>query len=367
MNRNKKIKELAKLMNDKSLIKVPVINDIIKCFDILLDDEQLDYLLKLGNKKYSYNGLRELYDKEDFDDFIYQLLHYGMIWCIDNQYELSPILPGWIEICLSGPMDDKKRQVMETFKGFEEFLKMVNLPGIRQYLNHHAIKNLETHPAHMSTYISQNNNIKIRINKKIEAQQEVIQDGDVYTLLKKHPDDIAVMNCMCRTIKQSDHHECHYHMPMRVCMVVGSFARQIIKYDVGDKITLDEAIKIVDECAKLGAIHTIYHYGMNSEQEEICICNCCKDCCFIYGGYQDGTVSNINVKAYYMSTIKHIDQCVKCQQCIKHCPTDALSLKNNVITLESERCIGCGQCSKKCRRDVFEIVYNERKVFVKTR
>ena len=44
MGKNKDIMKLAKMMNEKSLIKIPVISHIIRCFDILLDDDQIQYL-----------------------------------------------------------------------------------------------------------------------------------------------------------------------------------------------------------------------------------------------------------------------------------------------------------------------------------
>lgn len=363
MNRKKKIKVLAKLMNEKSLIKIPLIPPIIKCFDILLANEQLSFLLSLKEQKYSYQQLKDLYHKEDFDTFIYPLLHYGFIWCLHEQYELAPIFPGWIEVCISGPLDDKKRQVIDEFRHFEEFLKMVNLPGIRHYLNYHNIKSLNKEPARMSTLPA---NRKIQLHKKIETQQEIIQHKDVYSLLEQHPHDIAVMNCMCRLMKQIDHHECQYHMPLKACLTIGSFASQIVKYQIGEKISLDEAKQIVDECSKKGAIHTIYHYGMNTNNEEICICNCCKDCCFLYGSVQEGAVSNIRVKAHYISKIKNDVQCIQCHQCMHYCPCDAIQVDKHVI-IDERRCIGCGQCEKRCPKDVFEMIYHPRNIFVETK
>lgn len=363
MGKNKDIMKLAKMMNEKSLIKIPVISHIIKCFDILLDDDQIQYLLSLKNNQYTYEQLKQLYQHDDFDNFIYPLLHYGFIWCIHNQYELAPIFPGWIEVCLSGPMSEKKKQVLNEFKHFEEFLKMINLPGIRHYLNYSNIKELDKKPATMSTLVT---NKTIQLHQKIEANQEIIDYQDVYSLLNKHPQDIAVMNCMCRMIKQSDHKNCQYHMPIKSCLCIGSFSHQIVQYQVGEKISLDQAIQIVEECSKKGAIHTIYHYGMNSDNEEICICNCCKDCCFLYGSVQEGAISNIHVKAHYLSHVVHPDACVQCHQCMNYCPTNAISMTPHVH-IDTTRCIGCGQCEKRCQKNVFEIHHQPRNVFVKTR
>lgn len=365
--RKKEIIQLGQYMNEKSLIKIPLINHIINSFDLLIDDQQLHYLLKLNNQKRSYEQLKELYDGDDFETFIHPLLHYGLIWCLHDEYELAPIFPGWIEICLSGPMDDKKMRVLNEFKNFEEFLKLVNLPGIRQYLNYSHKKTLKNEPARMSTYVVPQDTVQIPIHKKIESKQEIILEGDVYQLLKDHPDEIAVMNCMCRLIKETQNHQCEFDMPMRACLCVGSFSNQIMKYNVGEKISLEDAIALVDECSKKGAVHTIYHYGMNSNNEEIAICNCCKDCCFVYGSVQDGAISNIHIKAHYLSSIHNQKACIHCKQCLKYCPTDALSFNKNEITIDKSRCIGCGQCAKRCPKHIFEMIYGSRNVYVKTK
>ena len=90
MNKKKKIRILAKMMNEKSLIQVPLIPPIINCFDILLNDEQLSYLISMKEQKYSYQELKELYHSKNFDTFLYPLMHYGFIWRIHDKYELAP-------------------------------------------------------------------------------------------------------------------------------------------------------------------------------------------------------------------------------------------------------------------------------------
>ena len=362
MNKKKKIRILAKMMNEKSLIQVPLIPPIINCFDILLNDEQLSYLISMKEQKYSYQELKELYHSKDFDTFLYPLMYYGFIWRLHDKYELAPIFPGWIEVCISGPIDDQKIQVIHEFQHFEEFLKMVNLPGIRHYLNYQNIKTLDEEPARMSTLPAK----KIQLHQKIDDTQEIITHEDVYSLLQRHPDEIAIMNCMCRLMKQMNHHDCQYHMPIKACLTIGSFSKQIVDYHVGEMISLQDAIDIVDECSKKGAIHTIYHYGMNSDNEEICICNCCKDCCFLYGSVQEGAVSNIRVKAHYLSQVKNSDLCIGCHQCMRYCPSDAIQVEQGVF-IDHQRCIGCGQCEKHCMKNVFEMVYQPRNIFVRTK
>ncbi|KAB3534458.1 4Fe-4S dicluster domain-containing protein [Alkaliphilus pronyensis] len=43
-------------------------------------------------------------------------------------------------------------------------------------------------------------------------------------------------------------------------------------------------------------------------------------------------------------------KCVGCTNCIKHCPTEAIRVKNGQSRIIKERCINCGQCIQVCPR-----------------
>lgn len=40
--------------------------------------------------------------------------------------------------------------------------------------------------------------------------------------------------------------------------------------------------------------------------------------------------------------------CVGCGDCVKHCPTGAISLVSEKAVIENELCIDCGLCIKTC-------------------
>lgn len=59
------------------------------------------------------------------------------------------------------------------------------------------------------------------------------------------------------------------------------------------------------------------------------------------------------------------DKCVGCTNCIKHCPTEAIRVRNGKATIISQRCIDCGECirvcphhAKKARHDSLDILQN---------
>ncbi len=59
------------------------------------------------------------------------------------------------------------------------------------------------------------------------------------------------------------------------------------------------------------------------------------------------------------------EKCVGCTNCIKHCPTQAIRVRDGKATIISERCIDCGECiricphrAKKARHDSLSMLQN---------
>lgn len=51
---------------------------------------------------------------------------------------------------------------------------------------------------------------------------------------------------------------------------------------------------------------------------------------------------------YFHSVTLDEDKCKGCTNCIKHCPTEAIRVRNGKATILNERCIDCGECIKVC-------------------
>ncbi len=51
---------------------------------------------------------------------------------------------------------------------------------------------------------------------------------------------------------------------------------------------------------------------------------------------------------YEHSVLLDESKCTGCTTCLKHCPTEAIRIKNGHATINTERCIDCGECIRVC-------------------
>lgn len=54
------------------------------------------------------------------------------------------------------------------------------------------------------------------------------------------------------------------------------------------------------------------------------------------------------MKAYEHSVLLDTQKCTGCTTCLRHCPTEAIRIKNGHAVIDSERCIDCGACIRYC-------------------
>ena len=46
--------------------------------------------------------------------------------------------------------------------------------------------------------------------------------------------------------------------------------------------------------------------------------------------------------------------CIGCQLCAKNCPSDAITVVDNIAHIDQEKCTGCGICAQKCPKKIIK-------------
>lgn len=52
--------------------------------------------------------------------------------------------------------------------------------------------------------------------------------------------------------------------------------------------------------------------------------------------------------SYEHSVLLDSSKCTGCTTCLRHCPTEAIRIKNGHAVIDAERCIDCGECIRHC-------------------
>lgn len=65
-----------------------------------------------------------------------------------------------------------------------------------------------------------------------------------------------------------------------------------------------------------------------------------------------------------MNTYKHsvlldVNKCIGCTTCLRHCPTEAIRIKDGHAAISSERCIDCGECIRHCPHSAKRAVFGK--------
>jgi len=160
-------------------------------------------------------------------------------------------------------------------------------------------------------------------------------------ILKDPLPSLAAMDCPCRAQKKD---ACE---PRDVCIVMGEpFVSFVLDHHPGKsrRLTVEEALKIVEEEEKRGHIHTAWFKDAMHDRFYT-ICNCCSCCCLGMKSFFRGT-PRIAHSGY--SPAIDAGLCAGCGSCAGVCPFSAISAQGESYTIDTGKCMGCGLCSTHC-------------------
>jgi len=373
--RKKALRTLAKLMNQQNISPTPVTNELLDCFDAVISPEETAFLSSLGPDGHSYAEAASLSDlpEDAFATFFDGLLKKGLVWAElsheqGERFRLAPILVGWFEIYLSdGQETPEKKEFARRVDAYFLSLKRVSLFAARfqsKQSAEPASGELPTTAPEPSAASS--GTVRIDVNRTVPAPAtKIYPSQNILDLIEQYGDthQIALMHCFCRQLRKMTDEPCRFDLPAEACIVIGQHSHYIVNYGIGRYISKAEALEVVHNARRHGAVHQVFHEHEDINRPEIGICNCCWDCCCTLSSFNRGLLP-LRVRSYALAQVTAPLNCIACEACVHYCPTHAIDMRDNIARIDTAKCIGCGQCELQCPQQVISMSALEREVIL---
>lgn len=372
--REKKLRTLAKLFNKQSVNPPPIIKDILYCLDIAISTEEADFLIKVGENRYSYDQLRSLVDipEELFLPFFERIRHKGMLNTKydengERTFKLFAMIPsGWFDdtYLSDGEESPEKKEFAYHFDQATKKLEKLNFFPLRPIVDLYSRKTMQNVNTIATIKPPEAASRVIKIEQVVESPpSKVFPSYGVNELIEKYGDSIGVKYCFCRQWRKFVDDPCDFDQPSESCISFGNQTKKYLETGIGRAITKEEAYQIVRDAQEKGAVHMVYYAEEDLNNPEVAVCNCCWDCCGVFRLYHTGA-QPLLIKAYYYAELQDEAICSNCGDCVDYCPVNAISQSGGEAVIHKEKCIGCGQCEYQCPEDAIQLVLQEREVYL---
>jgi Pyruvate/2-oxoacid:ferredoxin oxidoreductase delta subunit len=374
--RKKKIKKLLSLMNKQNVRFIPVAPPLVDMMDLVVEDEELDFLITMGTELYDFEQIKSLsgMTESHFQTFFGELqrkgyVHVGCDRHGNDEYSLAPIAIGWYETMMHysvGKQHEKEfsEKWNEFFKFFQKF-NFFPLRNAQDVVMRNFLKPTQDTALMKPTEKGRKGKINLPVNTKVTHETNVYPSFLVNDLVEEYgkKESVYIFPCVCRHGNHVIGSDCNFTIPRESCMSFGPMAKVWANLGYGRYIDKEEAIDILSEVREKGAVHSVIHEKDDCNLPVMAICNCCWDCCGILKPYNMGAIS-LMYNASYSAQIKDGANCKTCGNCEKFCPTTAMRMQDDEMQLNKNLCIGCGQCALQCPQNNIEMYPNDRIVYL---
>ena len=297
----------------------------IKILKRLFTEEEAKIAILLSSipKRSSHIARRGGLDKKDMEEKLEKMAKKGLIFRVRRQgkilYNSAPFMIGLYEYSVKKIDEDLAKLFKEYYDiAFLDELGSSNVPGFKV----------------------------IPIEESIDIETVLFPYHKLEESIK-NARKISVAECICRKESRLNGEGCSH--PIETCLNFGVAAEYYIENGIGREITVDEAIKIIEETEKAGLVHA----GANSKHLSN-ICNCCPCCCASMKGITKlGLDKHKFFNAMFESIIDQ-DICSGCGNCYAKCPVGALKVEDTAI-VNREKCLGCGLCASVCPEEAIKL------------
>lgn len=237
--------------------------------------------------------------------------------------------------------------LLKIFRGFNKLTPYFTSPVIGPVLK----KMADLEPGSHTKGFTLNLNADLS-----EAGKGVVLPIEMMKQLVRESDYRAIMNhCLCRSA-----FECKEFPHGLGCLFIGEGGKGIVSKGQGHEASIEEALAHIDKAAELGLIGQALWIeverlilGLKRSPDTarwLEICFCCPCCCGTFRMMKASGDKTVKDRFKSIGWLAEVDaeSCIKCRKCVKLCPVEAISLKDDKIVINPDRCLGCGFCGVRC-------------------
>ena len=339
-------------------LPIRVSDIIIEIMQTLLTEEQAKFITLLNKRSYNIDEIKPLtdMDEEALNNMLNDLMNIGVISGIPSRstgvmvYRKTPLLPGIIEFTLMRGETNEKAK---------------NLANLISKFYNQIIQDTQTNYDQMVQEFKNGPSVDrvIPVEEEVEVRQEVVIPLEEISKIIEKNDPIGLAVCYCRHKKDLNDEPCEITSERKNCFAFGRTAEFLISHGFVEKISKEEAMRIMKQAEDEGLVHKAFHSNLDIEKEIDGICNCCKCCCGTFTLHYTGGFPLMDLTSYLAQFRE--DDCVGCGTCVQNCAAEAVELIDTIAVVSMERCIGCGVCAHLCPENAIKLERTElRRVFI---
>ena len=304
-------KNLIKLVKHMNMLN-PVANENsweYIFFDRQLNDEQVDFLLKMKLRTpYYVKDLTKFtgMDVANTAKFVNDIAQVGILeYCSDPDGEDMVQLPVFAPGAMETTVMTKERS--------DAYPEMA--PAFLNYVLDLQKK--------ISSVVPMGNALMraIPVEKAIEHETRKVKYEEISYWLDKAGDSIGVAPCECRKLRVMVD-EGTGDLEGDYCINLGNYAESCIRMGKARRITRQEAEEIILTAEKRGAVHQLSN--IDGKDFSLFICNCKWDTCMALKTSWYTQSPNLS-KSNYVAHVEK-EKCVACGGCVEVCPQNAVKL-----------------------------------------
>lgn len=333
--------KLAERLNQCEFTMPPV-DAFYEMLEMLYTEEEARIATKFPMGPLTAEDLSSLYSETgDLVNVLETMVEKGHFFAFTSEdgkrkYELSPWYPGVLEITILRLL--KEPEGIQKYMDLEEKIRQQGGELMQGLLD--GGMDLET----FKSMLPKPQLRTLVLNENLPSTTTVHSYEDVLQLIDNEV-TFAAQPCCCREMAYLRNEPCTIknEISQYTCLSFGVTADYILELGHGIRLTKEECLDTIDKLALAGAV-----FNANNFVEGVqFICACCKCCCgTLQMARASDNMNNIET-SNFVSTVDR-ETCIGCEQCIDHCPMEAITLFDDIAFVDASICIGCAGCIPVC-------------------